>query len=228
MRDSRLRSDVHGSLHPLARPIPGLLSYCMDAVRAKPVQTSHRASVFRNLAGAAAVVLALTLVGVLVLRNASPYTPGAPAVQSAVWPEDLTLTGDINAHATTTVPNSGGIRSSCTGKYGKTIGLYQLTLAINTDHGVWQLWVIVDSYSGPGTYTVDTTRTDKARPLHGGIVDPTRTRDWTAGPGDSFTFTVDPGGETGTINATFSQPQPPVATSTPETVSGSWSCRSSE
>jgi hypothetical protein len=199
----------------------------MTAVRAHGVEGVERTKRFGWLAGAAAVVLAIVVVGVFRLANGIPVgrPPVHPPVDFGVWTEDLTLTGDVSAHVTRTVANKGGVRSSCTGKTSSAVGKYSLTLTFNTNQGVWQFAVDVDPYQGPGTYTMTPGNPHPPRAL---IVDAARTSDWREGPDDVVVFTVDPTEEAGTVSATMSVfPSRPGASVTPETISGAWSCRTS-
>jgi len=224
---SDFRRDVHRALDPLARPVLGLHSRSMAAVRAKSVEGVERRSRFGWVAGAAALLLALAVVGVFQLKNGAllGHTPAHPRVDAGVWSEDLTLTGDVRAHVTSTVANQGPVASSCTGKTSEAVGKYSLTLTIGTNNGVWQFNVFVDPYQGPGTYTISAGNPRSPRAL---IVDPARTTGWHSGPDDAVVFTVDPTAEAGTVSATMSVPYSPAASTNPETISGTWSCRTSQ
>lgn len=143
----------------------------------------------------------------------------SPVRTPATWSEDLTLSGDINAHATATAPDSGGTTSSCSGKFSTTSG-YSLILSLPTDHGIFQLFATVHAYSGPGTYT-----SGPSGRISAGIINPERTSSWTTAPDDPVTFTVNPSQESGTIDAAFSLHNHDTA-ATKEMVKGMWSCRS--
>jgi hypothetical protein len=132
------------------------------------------------------------------------------------------LAGEVNAHATAPVPNAGGVLSSCAGKLARSAGSYTLTLALQTDHGVWQLDVTVFSYKGPGTYTATTGATV----LRVNLVDANRTASWTSAPSDPLSLSVDDTEEAGTITASLSLHSSVPATTT-ETVRGNWTCRTS-
>ena len=138
------------------------------------------------------------------------------------WPEDLTLTGEVKAHATTPVANAGGVQSSCTGKEARAIGSYSLILALQTDHGVWQMDANVFSYKGPGTYAA----TQDASILRVAFINAERSSSWTSSPSDPLSLTVDATEEGGTISASLSLHNH-VPASTIETVRGNWSCRTS-
>jgi len=226
MNQNSFRRDVHRALDGLARPVPGLHSLSMAAVRAKDVAGVERGSRLGWLAGATALLLTLAVVGVFQLTNGAllGHTPAHPGVDSEIWVEDLTLTGDVSAHVTSTVANKGAVRSACTGKTSRAVGKYSLTLAFSTDHGVWQFDVLVDLYQGPGTYTI-VGNPNSARAL---IVDPARTAGSHSGPDDTMVFTVDSTEEAGTVSATMSVPYLPATSTTPETINGAWSCRTSQ
>jgi hypothetical protein len=194
----------------------------MAAVRAHGVRSVEQGSRFGWLVGVAAFLLALAVVGVFQLQNGASTHP---SVNSGVWTEDLTLTGDVSAHVTSTVADKGAVRSACTGKTSRAVGKYSVTLTISTDQGVWQFDVLVDPYQGPGTYTKTGDNPNSARAL---IVDPARTTGLHSGPDDTVVFTVDPTEEAGTVSATMSVPYSPAASTTPETINGTWSCRTSQ
>ncbi len=109
---SAFRRDVHRALDSLARPVPALHSRSMAAVRAQDARRNERGSRFGWLAGVAAVLLALAVVGVFQLMNGAlvGQKPAHPRVDSGVWAEDLTLTGDVRAHVTSTVANNGAMK----------------------------------------------------------------------------------------------------------------------
>lgn len=224
MSENSFRRDVHRTLDALARPIPGLHSGSMAAVRAQRSERAEQGSRFGWLAGAAAFLLALAVVGVFSLTNGAllGHVPAHPRADSGVWAEDLTLTGDVRAHVTSTVANNAAIPSSCTGKASTAVG-YVLILTINTDHGVWQVSVAVDPYQGPGTYTTTTDNPNSPRAL---MVDPQRENGWHSGPNDTVVVTVDSTEEAGTISATMSVPY--STSTTPEIINGKWSCRTSQ
>ena len=227
MSQNSFRGDLHRALDALARPIPSLHSRSVAAVRAHGVEGVERSMRFGWLAGAAAVLLALAVVGVFQLENGAPV--GRPLVHppfdSGVWTEDLTLTGDVRGHVTTTVANKGPLRNTCTGKTSKAIGAYSLLLTIATDQGVWQFTVDVDHYQGPGTYTLTPDSPIYPRAL---LVNNRQTADWHSELPDTVVFTVDPTEEAGTISAKMSVYLAiPASTAPPETINGSWSCRTS-
>lgn len=144
----------------------------------------------------------------------------SPIPSPATWSEDLTLSGDINAHATATVPDRGGTTSSYSGKFSASG--YSLILSLPTDHGVFQLFATVHTYSGPGTYT---SRPSESGRISAGIINPERNSSWTTAPDDPVTFSVNPSQECGTIDAAFSLHNHDTA-ATKEMVKGMWSCRS--
>lgn len=230
---SEFRSDVHRALDPLARPVPALHNRSMAAVRAYDARGVDRGSRFGWLAGVAALLLAMAVVGVFQLQNGAfiGHGPTRPAVDSGIWTEDLTLTGDIRGHMTSTVANHGAIRSSCTGKTSRVIGKYSLTLTLSTDQGVWQLAVDIDPYQGPGTYTRTPATASSVRAV---LVNQGRTEDWSSGPDDSVVVTVDSTEEAGTVSATMSSflsnpagSVPPGTFNGTETINGTWTCRTS-
>ncbi len=224
MSENPIRGDVHRALDALARPVPELHSRSMGAVRAQRVEGVDGGSRFGWLAGATALVLALAVVGVFLLMKGAllGYTPAQPGVNSGVWAEDLTVTGDVSAHVTSTVANAGAIRNECTGKISRTVGKYSLLLVISTDQGVWQIAVDVDPYQGPGTYT---TTTDNPNSPRVWIVDAEKTS-WHSGPDDAVVFTVDSTEEAGTVSARLSA-RVLLPSAPPETINGTWSCRTS-
>jgi len=120
------------------------------------------------------------------------------------------------------VANAGGVQSSCTGKQARTIGSYSLILALQTDHGVWQLDVEVFSYKGPGTYTA----TPDASILGVDFINAERSSSWTSSPSDPLSLTVDATEEGGATSASLSL-RNHVPALTTETVRGNWSCRTS-
>ena len=226
---NEFRRDVHRALDPLARPVPALHSRSMAAVRAQNGRSVERGSRFGWLAGVATLLLALAVVGVFQFQNRGffGHAPTRQVVDSGVWNEDLTLTGDARGHVTSTVANTPAIRSSCTGKTSRVIGKYSLQLTFSTAQGVWQLFLDIDPYQGPGTYTVTADHPTSARALlanaGGGTVD------WHSGADDSVVFTVDSTEEAGTISATMSifLSRPP-GSAPPETINGTWTCRTSQ
>lgn len=171
----------------------------------------------RHVLAVAAVLAVSACLG----TPAADTTPAAsPTPTPATWPEDLTLVGDVTGHATATMPNAGATTSSCTGKY--SIAGYSLILVLSTDQGVFQLFVSVPGYRGPGTYANGTGQSPEVR---GGIINPERTSSWTAVPGDRVTLTVDSSQESGTIDASFSDHNHQTAVVN-EVVRGRWTCRS--
>jgi len=89
----------------------------------------------------------------------------------------------VTGHPTSTLPDAGPTTSSCTGKYSPAG--YSLILTLPTDQGVFQLFVSVSAYHGPGTYT-----NGAGQQIRGGIINPERTSSWTSVPGDAATLTV--------------------------------------
>jgi hypothetical protein len=229
MSQNSFRGDLHRALDELERPVPSLHSRSIAAVRAHGVESVKRGTRFGWLAGAAAVLLALAIVGVFQLANGIPVGRPLdhPTVDSGVWTEDLNLTGDVHGPVTSTVANTGAVRSSCTGKTSKAIGKYSLQLTFRTDQGAWQFFVDVDPYQGPGTYMVTPDHPTSARALFanagGGTVD------WHSGADDPVVFTVDSTEEAGTVMATMSvYLSVPPGSAPPETITGRWTCRTSQ
>jgi hypothetical protein len=226
MSQNSFRGDLHRALDELQRPVPSLHSRSIAAVRAHGVESVKRGTRFGWLAGAAAVLLALAIVGVFQLANGIPVGRPLvhPAVDSGVWTEDLTLTGDVHGHVTSTVANKGPLRNTCTGKTSKAIGKYSLLLIIATAQDVWGFTVDVDRYQGPGTYTLTPDSQNYPRT---GLVNAGHTASWHSVLSDTVVFTVDPTEEAGTISATMSNFSIPASSAPPETIDGSWSCRTS-
>ena len=167
------------------------------------------------------MIVAASLAMCSCLGSPAP-TPGPaarPTASPGTWPEDLTLTGDITGHATVTLPDAGATTSTCSGKHS-TAG-YSLILTLSTDQGVFQLFVNVPAYRSPGTYT----NGGDSRQVGAGIINPERTSSWTSVAGDAVTFTVHASQESGTIDATFGDHNHQTAIR-PETVRGTWTCRS--
>ena len=113
---------------------------------------------------------------------------------------------------TALMPQDSAAQSECTTR-PRQGGSWASTLYGRVDGTVYGFMVLVQPYNGPGTYGESQTKVE--------VFTPDKKQAWESLSGDSVTFTVDNGEQTGSVEATLHNLDSNQMTLT---VKGRWSC----
>ena len=173
-----------------------------------------------RLAGIAAAVLVLAVVsGCSLLEqqmSISPTPTPSPLVASSAqppWTENLTFSGDLKGTMNQVVAGSGGTNTVCTGQRAQGGDPWVLTLFGPVGRATYGLQITVSDYRGPGDYEAPEASMQVFRP--------DATLGWQSLAGDQVSMVLDPGQESGTVNATLTNL---TNATTKVKVYGSWTC----
>jgi hypothetical protein len=171
-----------------------------------------------------AALLAASGCGPLTLPNLD-IAPAAPAASAPAavtasserttgWPQALTFAGDVSGTMDAVAPIDANAPSECTGRNSRQAGAWASALYGPVGGDVYGMLVTVRPYRGPGVYRAPDVSVQVLRPDGSAV--------WRSGTGDAATFTVAPGEETGSVEASVTNL---TNTSTKIQVSGRWTCR---
>jgi hypothetical protein len=144
-------------------------------------------------------------------------TPPAPVAASSErmgWTQALTFAGDVSGTMDAVAPIDANAPSECTGRNSRQAGAWASALYGPVGGDVYGVLVTVRPYRGPGVYRAPDASVQVLRPDGSAV--------WRSGTGDATTFTVAPGEETGSVEASVTNL---TNTSTKIRVSGRWTCR---
>jgi hypothetical protein len=171
--------------------------------------------------GAAALLL---LLAVASCARPSPVARPRPAVTAAPtpvstpagggWAQGLTFAGDVQGAMRQVVPDTGAMRSECSGRNSRPAGAWASALFGPVGPDVYEVLVTVRPYRGPGTYRTPDVVVQVARPDGSAV--------WQTSGADPATFVVGVDEETGSVSATLTNL---ASTATKLNLDGRWSCR---
>src|SRR5882762_2288056 len=151
----------------------------------------------------AGIVALIVLATACEQTNVKSAVSPSPVIAQGNWSQNLAFAGEVSGQMSGIVPDTGGVKSECTGS--KT--------------HVGDLWSdgfygSVDS-SGPGTYSIGSIKVE----MHSQDT----SKVWSSRDGDKVTFTIDRNQQAGTVDATLTN-----ATSgkvAAQHITGRWNCR---
>ena len=161
----------------------------------------------------ALIVLATACEGTSVKPPASP----SPVIAEGNWSQNLAFAGEVTGQMSGIVPDTGGVKSECTGSKTHTGDPWADTIygSVDSSGDIWGVVFLINNFSGPGTYVNNSVVVE----MHS--VDTSKV--WKSRDGDKVTFTIDRNQQTGTIDATLTN-----ATSGKvgaQHITGRWNCR---
>src|ERR1700704_6532448 len=102
----------------------------------------------------AGIVALIVLATACESTNVKPAASPSPVIAQGNWSQNLTFAGEGTGQVSGIVPDTGGVRSECTGS--KThVGdrwadaIYGL---VDSSGDVWGVVFFINNFSGPGTY----------------------------------------------------------------------------
>jgi hypothetical protein len=140
-------------------------------------------------------------------------TPSASPTPVANWAQHLDFSGDVTGTMTTVLPVTPQTPSECTGRNSRPSGTWASSIFGSVGSDVYGVLFAVSKYRGPGSYsgpdvTVQVHRSDNSAV-------------WQSAGDSQTTFTVDPGEESGTVDATLLNLASNQASMR---LQGTWSC----
>ncbi len=183
------------------------------------VQSGRRPATLQQLALAAGLVILVVLlaVGVSQARSSRSEPAGVPGP----WKENLTFSGAVTGTVRSTLTGDDAGLNTCIGKYATGDG-WAANLVVELNGEPYQLQMTVIPYRGPGTYS----NTTGSRTVFLRLFSASESS-WGTSPDDPAraTMTLDPGNESGTVDATLTGYMGPAAIG-PNIVriSGHWTC----
>ena len=161
----------------------------------------------------ALIVLATACESTNVKSAASP----SPVIVEGNWAQNLTFAGEVAGQMSGIVPDTGGVKSECTGSKTHVGDLWSDGFygSLDSTGDIWGVVFLIDNFSGPGTYVNSSVRIE----MHSQDT----SKVWTSRDGDKVTFTIDRNQQAGTVDATLTN-----ATSgkvAAQHITGRWNCR---
>jgi hypothetical protein len=163
------------------------------------------------------------IVALLVLATACGQTTAqtvpspSPVIAEGNWAQSLTFDGDVPGQMSAIVPDTGDVKSECTGQKTHVGDVWADTFygSLDTSGDVWGVVFDIANFSGPGTYLDSAVIVE----MHNSDA----SKVWQSRPGDKVTLTMDRNQQSGTIDATMTN-----ATSgkvAAQHITGRWNCR---
>jgi hypothetical protein len=165
----------------------------------------------------AGIVALIVLATACEQTNVKPATSPSPVIAQGNWSQNLTFAGEVTGQMSGIVPDTGGVKSECTGSKTHIGDNWAATIYGSVDSGgdTWGIVFFIENFSGPGTYVNNSVTVE----MHS--VDVSKV--WKSREGDKVTFTIDRSQQTGTVDATLTN-----ATSGKvgaQHITGLWNCR---
>jgi hypothetical protein len=161
----------------------------------------------------ALIVLATACEQTNVKQVASP----SPVIAQGNWSQSLAFAGEVTGQMSGIVPDTGGVKSECTGSKTHIGDLWSDGFygPVDSSGDIWGVVFLIDNFSGPGTYVNSSVKVE----MHSQDT----SKVWSSRDGDKVTFTIDRNQQMGTIDATLTN-----ATSGKVAalhITGRWNCR---
>ena len=165
----------------------------------------------------AGIVALIVLATACEQTNVKPATSPSPVIAQGNWSQNLTFAGEVTGQMSGIVPDTGGVKSECTGSKTHIGDPWTDTTygSVDSSGDVWGVVFLIDNFSGPGTYAIGSVKVE----LHSQDA----SKVWSSRARDKVTFTIERNQQTGTIDATLTN-----ATSgkvAAQHITGRWNCR---
>ena len=167
-----------------------------------------------RVAGIVALIVLATACGPTTVKTVpSP----SPVIAQGNWSQGLTFTGEVPGQMTGIVPDSGDIKSECTGQKSRVGDAWADAFygTLDSSGQVWGVVFNIKNFSGPGTYLNSSIEVE----MHSADT----TQVWQRGNGDKVTFTIDRNQQSGTIEASMTSASTGKVAA--EHITGRWNCR---
>jgi hypothetical protein len=141
----------------------------------------------------------------------------SPVLAVGNWAQSLTFAGDVPGQMSAIVPDTGDVKSECTGQKSHVGDVWSDAFygTLDTSGDIWGVVFDIANFSGPGTYV------DAAVVVE--MHNPDATKVWQSRQGDKITFTMDRNQQSGTIDATMTNATSGRAAA--QHITGRWNCR---
>jgi hypothetical protein len=165
----------------------------------------------------AGIVALIVLATACEQTNVKSAVSPSPVIAQGNWSQNLAFAGEVSGQMSGIVPDTGGVKSECTGSKTHIGDPWADTIygSVDSSGDVWGVVFVIDNFSGPGTYTASSMKVE----MHS--VDASKV--WSSRDGDKVTFTIDRNQQTGSVDATLTN-----ATSgkvAAQHITGRWNCR---
>jgi|ERR1700682_4254504 len=141
----------------------------------------------------------------------------SPVIAEGNWAQSLTFAGDVPGQMAAIVPDSGSVKSECTGQKSHVGDAWADSFygTVDASGDAWGVVFNIASFSGPGTYAEGAVIVE----MHN--LDATKV--WQSRAGDKITLTIDRNQQSGTIDATMTSAASGKVGA--EHITGRWNCR---
>lgn len=165
----------------------------------------------------AGIVALIVLATACEPTNVKPAASPSPVIAQGNWSQNLTFAGEVPGQMSGIVPDTGGVKSECTGSKTHVGDLWANTIygSVDSSGDIWGVVFLIDNFSGPGTYVNSSVSVE----MHN--LDTSKV--WKSRDGDKVTFTIGRNQQSGTVDATLTN-----ATSgkvAAQHITGLWNCR---
>jgi hypothetical protein len=163
-------------------------------------------------------IVALIVLATACGQNTVQTVPSpSPVIAQGTWDQSLTFAGEVPGQMSAIVPDTGDVKSECTGQKSHVGDAWSDTFfgTIDASGDVWGVVFDIGNFSGPGTY-LDTAITVQ---LHNAD----NSKVWQSRAGDKLTFTIDRNQQAGTIDATMTNATTGKVAA--QHITGRWNCR---
>ena len=165
----------------------------------------------------AGIIALIVLATACEQTSVKPAASPSPVIAQGNWSQNLAFAGEVIGQMSGIVPDTGGVKSECTGSKTHIGDTWADTIygSVDSSGDIWGLIFFIENFSGPGTYVNSSVAVE----MHS--VDVSKV--WKSRDGDKVTFTIDRNQQTGTVDATLTN-----ATSgkvAAQHITGRWNCR---
>ena len=165
----------------------------------------------------AGIVALIVLATACEQTNVKSAVSPSPVIAQGNWSQNLAFAGEVSGQMSGIVPDTGGVKSECTGSKTHVGDLWSDGFygSVDSSGDIWGVVFVIDNFSGPGTYTSSSMKVE----MHS--LDTSKV--WSSREGDKVTFTIERNQQTGSVDATLTN-----ATSgkvAAQHITGRWNCR---
>jgi hypothetical protein len=165
----------------------------------------------------AGIVALIVLATACESTNVKPAASPSPVIAQGNWSQNLTFAGEVAGQMSGIVPDTGGVKSECTGSKTHVGDLWSDGFygSLDSSGDVWGVVFLIDNFSGPGTYMNSSVSVE----MHSLDV----SKVWKSRDGDKVTFTIDRNQQAGTVDATLTNATTGKVAA--QHITGRWNCR---
>src|SRR5260221_10290376 len=103
----------------------------------------------------AGIVALIVLATACEQTNVKSAVSPSPVIAQGNWSQSLAFAGEVTGQMSGIVPDTGGVRSECTGSKTHVGDLWSDGFygSVDSSGDIWGIVFVIDNFSGPGTYT---------------------------------------------------------------------------